>query len=232
MVSPPADRFWRVTDWNEPFDPPPPPAPLGTIGGGEDDSGRFDAPDGSFRTLYCATEPEGAIGEKLADFAQNSAAARRIEAFVVGEGDPGYEAEDLTVRLGAADIDGLEWILASARPLADARFIDLWHWRTLVAALPLARGLLTQFHLKLDRRALLDERRGFTRRLAGLIRHAAEPPAANGLRFESRLPPAWECWALWEPVPIDEASIDGDRVTISTPALRRAASMLAVALAE
>jgi hypothetical protein len=121
-------------------------------------------------------------------------------------------------------------------PLPAARFIDIWHWRTPLAAVPLLGQLLREFDLKLDRRAVLDERRGFTRRLAGLLRGAATPngerPTADGLRFESRLPPGWECWALWEPVPIDPRTVDVDRVAIDTPALRNAAAMLAVALAE
>jgi hypothetical protein len=54
---------------------------------------------------------------------------------------------------------------------------------------------------------------------------------ASGLRFTSRLPPAWECWALWEPLPLDEPVAQAEDVTFLTPALRTAADMLGVALA-
>jgi hypothetical protein len=236
MVAPPPDRFWRVTDWHDPFDPPPPPPPIGAPEADEDAAGRYDAPDGSFRTLYCCTEPDGAIGEKLGDFALDAEVARDIEEFFHDAPDDEHAADDLTVRLAAADVDGFNWALANAVPLPAARFIDLWNWRTLRAIFPLIAELLRQFRLKRDRRALLEERRGFTRRLAGLVRGAVTPdggePVADGLRYESRLPPAWECWALWEPIPIDPATIDVDRVTIDTPALRSAAAMLGVPLAE
>jgi hypothetical protein len=121
-------------------------------------------------------------------------------------------------------------------PLPAARFIDLWNWRTLRAAFPLLVELLSQFQLRLDRRALVDERREFTRRIAGAVRAAAtlagDERGAAGLRYESRVPPGWECWAIWDPVPIDPTTIRVDRVTINTPALRAAAAMLGVALAK
>ncbi len=55
---------------------------------------------------------------------------------------------------------------------------------------------------------------------------------ASGLRFTSRLPPAWECWALWEPPPLDEAGAQIEDVTFDTPAPHTAADMLGVALAQ
>jgi hypothetical protein len=236
MVPPPSDRFWRVTDWDAPFDPPPPPLPISDPGADEDAAGRYDAPDGSFRTLYCCTEPEGCLGEKLGDFALNPDAARHIDAFFDEAPDDEHADDDLTVRLDADDIDGFQWVLGSAKPLPAARFIDLWNWRTLLAAFPLLVELLRQFQLRLDRRALVDERREFTRRIAGAVRAAVTPfdgaHAAAGLRYESRLPPGWECWAIWEPLPIDPTEIRTERVTINTPALRTAAAMLGVPLAE
>ena len=85
---------------------------------------------------------------------------------------------------------------------------------------------------RFDRHTLLDERRYITRTLAGLYRQEATDPAsgdllAAGLRFTSRLPPAWECWALWEPLPLNAAIED---VTIDTPQLRTAAAKLGVVL--
>src|SRR4051794_13158705 len=163
---PPPDRFWRVTDWHDPFDPRPPPPPIGAPGADADAAGRYDAPDGSFRTLYCCTEPEGALGEKLGDFALNPYATRRIEAFFDEAPDDEHADDDLTIRLDADDIDNFQWVLGSAEPLPAARFIDLWNWRTLLASFPLLVELLRRFKLPLDRRALVDERREFTRRIA------------------------------------------------------------------
>ena len=81
-----------------------------------------------------------------------------------------------------------------------------------------------------DRRAILDERRHFTRRLAGVWRSAAVLGSGDlliqGLRFRSRLPPAWICWALWDPLPLDASTARQERVMIKHPALRAAARKL------
>ena len=81
-----------------------------------------------------------------------------------------------------------------------------------------------------DRRAILDERRHFTRRLAGVWRSAAVLGSGDlliqGLRFRSRLLPAWICWALWDPLPLDASTARQERVMIKHPALRAAARKL------
>ena len=73
---------------------------------------------------------------------------------------------------------------------------------------------------------------GFTRRLAGLFWEEAAAAdgtlAAGGLRYESRLPPGWECWALWEPLALEPANAEIEQVHIEMPALRGAAELLGV----
>jgi RES domain len=235
LVGSPSGGFWRVTSHHEPFDPPPAPPPVGEGASDEDDSGRWDAPQGEYRVLYCATEPEGAVGEKLAAFMPNVAAVRRIESFLDDEQDPEYGEDYLDIGLDAEDVESFGWLLAQAPANPAARFIDVWHPATVVALFPRAASLLAAFGLKvLDRRALADERRGFTRRLGGLMRADATAEdgelGAAGLRYESRLAPGWECWALWEPLPLDADEASVERVGIDTPALRRAAELLGVVL--
>jgi hypothetical protein len=232
LVGPPDGGFWRATSHHEPFDPPPPPPAVGAV---DDDSGRWDAPTGEYKVLYCATDPEGALGEKLADFMPNVAAILRVEAFLEDEPDPEVAEDYLEAGLDATDIDSFAWLLAHAPADPAGQFIDVWHPATAVALLPRAAYLLRKFRLSaLDRRALADERRGFTRRLGALIRDDAlggdGELRAAGLRYESRLPPAWECWALWEPLALDAEEARVERVGIDTPALRRAAQLLGVAL--
>jgi hypothetical protein len=239
LVPPPSEGFWRVTDWHEPFEPRPAPPALGDVEEEDDDSGRWDAPDGSFTNLYCSTQAEGAIAEKLAAFVPHPETVVSIDDFLEGEPDPEFADDYLTAPLDSEDIGSFEWILAHADSITELKFIDVWHWQTCLALAPLVAGVLKAFGLSdLDRRALADERRGFTRRLAGALRNAAtegdgEPVLrAAGLRYESRLPAGWECWALWEPLPIDPESIERTRVEIDTPALRSAAAKLGVPLAE
>jgi hypothetical protein len=233
-VPPPADGFWRVSSWHEPLDPPPPAPPLGTDPK-DDDGHRYDDPDGEWRTLYCATDAEGALGESLGDFKFNSAAVVRIEAFLASEVDEGFD-EDYFRPLTAEDVESFDWKLAHAPADSDVRFVAVDHWRTYNAVAPKAARALVRYGIKrFDRRTLLDERRYITRTLAGLYRRDATDPVtgellAAGLRFTSRLPPAWACWALWEPLALDAAEAEIARVTIDTPQLRTAAAMLGIVL--
>jgi hypothetical protein len=206
-VPQPVGGFWRVSTWPEPFEPPAPAPPLGTPPA-EDDGHRYDDPAGIFRTLYCATEPEGALGECLGEFAFNAAAAMRIEAFFESEPDEGHD-EGYRRSLRREDIDGFHWKLGHA-PARPARLIDVEHWHTYSAAAPRALPALSRYGIKrFDRHTLLDERRYVTRTMAGVYRAEATTASgelkASGLRFTSRLPPAWKCWALWEPLPLNLA---------------------------
>jgi hypothetical protein len=211
---------------------------VGEIEPERDDSGRFDDPDGQFRTLYCATTPEGALGEKIAPFIFNSRVALRIETFLQSEPDAGAGPENLSPSLDRDTVESFNLLLAWAPAEPDARFIHLWHWRTCAALLPAVAQLLTRFGLGalLDVRALADERRAFTRSLAGILRAAATDSdgqlQAAGIRYSSRLPPRWVCWALWEPLALDPDQAHINPVTIDTPELRRAANMLGVILQD
>lgn len=234
LVSPPG-AVYRVTDWHRPFDPPPPPPAIDRLVSEAVPAGRWDAPDGSFRTLYCATLAEGAIGEKLGDFALNPAASVRIEAFFESEPDDEFVDDQLFRPLDRSDIESFYWTLASAPCDPGVRLLDINHWKTHRATLPMIGPLLVQFGLHaFDRRAILDERRNFTRRLAGTWRAGATTDSGEllvrGLRFRSRLPPAWMCWAFWEPLPIDASRVSAEPITIDHPALRAAARKLGVEL--
>jgi hypothetical protein len=235
LVGPPVGGFWRATTHPEPMDPPPPPPPLREADPRDDASGRWDAPSGEYRVLYCATEPEGALGEKLAPFMPNVSAVQRVEGFLDEDPDPEFADDFLEASLASADIDSFGWLLAHAPALPAARFIDVWHPATAVALFSQAASLLKEFGLHvLDIRALVDKRRPFTRRLGAILRGAATTEAgelrASGLRYDSRLQPRWECWALWEPLPLDAQAVAIERVDIDTPALRTAAELLGVVL--
>jgi hypothetical protein len=232
-VSPPSAGFWRVSSWREPLEPPPPAPPLGADPK-DDDGRRYDDPDGQWKTLYCATDAEGAIGECLGDFRFNPAAVVRIEAYLESEPDEGFD-ETYSQPLTADDVESFDWWLAHA-PARQAVLVDVDHWRTYIAVAPKALPALVRYGIKrFDRQTVLDERRYVTRTLAGLYRRGATDPLtgellAAGLRFTSRLPPAWECWALWEPLPLDASQAEIERVTIDTPQLRTAAAMLGIVI--
>jgi hypothetical protein len=235
LVDPPS-AFYRVTDWYQPFDPPPPAPPIRVAQHDDVPAGRWDDPSGVFRTLYCATAAEGAIGEKLGDFALNPRAAFRIETYFEDDPDDEFIDDQLIRALDREDVESFNWVLAQAPSVPGVRLLDINHWRTHRATFPAVAQLLMKFGLRaFDRRALLDERRQFTRRLAGIWRAAATTGSGlliSGLRFKSRLPPEWICWALWEPVPLDAAEAQLEPVSIDHPALRSAARKLGVQLSE
>jgi RES domain len=216
LVGPPAGGFWRATTHPEPFDPPPAPPPIREVDPADDESGRWDAPAGEYRVLYCATEPEGALGEKLAPFMPNVSAVHRIEAFLEEEPDPEFAEDYLQPTLDAADIDSFGWFVAQAPAVPARRFVDVWHPASAVALFPRAVSLLKP------------------RRPGALIRDSVSTEAgelrASGLRYDSRLAPRWECWALWDPLPLDANEAEIQRVHIDTPALRTAAELLGVVL--
>lgn len=231
----PVGGLWRLTDWHEPFDPPPPPPPIATTDPDHDESRRWDAPAGEFRTLYCATHPDGAFGEKLAQFALEPEVAVAIEDFLEDEPDEEFAADNLAGGLGREHVEQLSWKLAWAPGDPGAQAIDIATRRTQLAVLPGIGGLLRAFGFPgLDATALRTSQRAFTRQVAGHLHRAAlgegEEPRACGIRYESRLPPAWECWALWEPLPLDLDRAEVEAVTIDHRALRMAAALLGVPL--
>ena len=109
---------------------------VGEVSAADYIAGRWDSPDGTFRTLYCATEAEGALGEKLGDFALKPTAVRRIEAFLESEPDEEYVGDTLAVRLDAEDIESFGWQLACAPAAEQGSAIDITHPRTFVAVFP------------------------------------------------------------------------------------------------
>lgn len=229
----PSEGIYRLSEWSEPLDPPPPPESLGAVEPAHDSSGRWDAPYREFSTLYCATQDEGCFGEKLGAFLPQPDAVLEIEEFLVGDPDDDREdEEDLTAGLDREDVEEIGWKLAWAPTDSDARAFDLGSTRTWLALLPSVAGILSAFGVPLTRAALRSSRRSVTRRIAGKLYEAARDEdgdlGALGLRYESWRPPAWECWALWEPLPllVEEATVVD--VTIDHPALRSAAAKLGV----
>lgn len=235
LVNLPSGGIWRVTDWHQPLDPPPPPPPVADPDAELDESRRWDAPNGEFRTLYCASAAPGAFGEKLAEFALRKDLALGVERFFEEDPDEEFVDDDLAAGLNREEVAQLNWKLAWAPAQTEAQIIDISARRTQLAALPEAASLLRAFGFPgLDSAALKTSARAFTRQLAGYLHGAAEEDSgdllAHGIRYESRLPPSWECWALWQPLPLQVDDVEVEEVTIDTPALRAAAALLDVPL--
>jgi RES domain len=230
----PAEGIYRLSAWERPLDPPPPPEPLGTVDPEHDSSGRWDAPDGEFSTLYCATEAEGSFGEKLGQFIPQPEVVLDIENFLDDDPDDEFADDDLAAGLSPTNVDELGWQLVWAPTDRDARTFDLTSSRTWLALAPSIAANLREFGLPVTAAALKSSKRGVTRRVAGRLYESAHDDAGDlmvhGLSYESWRPPAWECWALWEPLPLDVGAATVQDVTIDHPALRSAAAKLGVPL--
>ena len=174
LVELPLGGVWRVSDWEDPLDPPAPPAPAWETPPGTDAARRWDDPAGEFRTLYCASEAEGALGEKVSNFALRPNVVREVEAFLREDPDEEFLDDDLAGGLDARDIANLDWKLAWAPVDGEAQVIDIAAPRTMIAALSGVRRLMRGYGIpSFDRAALLSTKRGFTRRIAGYLREEA-----------------------------------------------------------
>src|SRR5262249_22737756 len=109
LVGLPAGGIWRGSDWEGPPHPPPPPGPAPDPAWdtkpGSDAARRWDDPAGEFKTLYCATQAEGALGEKLGSFALRPSVVREIESFFLEDPDEEFLEDDLAGGLDRQDIE-------------------------------------------------------------------------------------------------------------------------------
>jgi hypothetical protein len=81
---------------------------------------------------------------------------------------------------------------------------------------------------------MMSPDRRVTRPVASFYHHlsrtADEMEATCGLRYESRLAGEWECWSLWEPLPLDPTTAELETVTSSNPDLISAVEKLGLRL--
>jgi hypothetical protein len=223
----PPPRYFRVTTWSQPFEPPPPAPPLGSA---SDLGGRFDSPDATWRTLYTAASREAAYGEKLAFFAHRPELEEAIAAFLVSNPDSPEDAP--RAELGSADV--ADWKIGVAEADQTVWLLDATHPRTHAYWWPRLKPILSPLgYRRLDSGTVLTHDRRVTRTLAAAFydfgtKSRSKRDRIAGIRFASSVWPAWECFALWEPIPIGRHSADD--VDLADPAFVSAAAKLGVLL--
>jgi hypothetical protein len=223
-VPPPRAPVFRVGRTPNPFAAPSWAFahPDGTFGN------RFDDPGGHrgvpatqrFRVLYLATESAGAFGETLASY-------RPDLAGLAGAGAPPPSHPSvpaswrLARRLGSA-------VLHPSLRLADLAAAESTHYlRGVLAPVALSLGLND-----IDFSTLIGPQRLFTQEAARAIYDERDPsgqPLYAGLRYLSRLNPAWECWAVF----VDRLQHTVIRVEVippNHPGLHDAARILGLAI--
>lgn len=232
VVAAPPSGVYRVAKGPEPFRFQPPRSALPLLDEPVLDGNRWDDPLGEFATLYCASTAVAAFGETIARYREVPGLLDRIDAFLGGEPDGEY---DFPLEPGRVPDDYFaDRYLGHVAIDPGVRFVDVDHPDTHLALSGPLRQLLRRHRLRgIDRGVVFSPDRRLTRPIARHCWTLAQTPDHRdwaGLRYESRLSPDWECWALWEPSPVRLHSADVHAVTRANPDLRAAAAQLAVRL--
>lgn len=216
VVSAPDDGVWRVGRSPDPiYLAEPVPADL------LDDprlGNRFDSPTGDYRVCYFATRLEGCYGETLARFRPDPGLAE----FATDEGHMGLGEvpQDWRMRRLAVRVR-----FGTSPRLPNAQFLDVESLDTRrILRRDLAPLLALYGYNDLD----VPTVRGADRRITRWIskwafgqRDENNVPLYAGIRYLSRLSSDWECWAVFQDVPIEE--LERRPVLREDPALRATA---------
>jgi hypothetical protein len=222
-ASPPRAGLWRVGRSPDPlrFGDPLDPDLLDSRSAGN----RFDSPTQDYRVCYFASTLEACFGETLARFRPNprlSAIAGEEGFMAIGEVPADWRHRRLAVRVMPAPSARLETI----------RFLDVEAAETR-AVLRAELGDLLAFYgyADLDVPTVRGGDRRVTRwigRWAYQSRDEQDRPVFAGIRYLSRLSTEWECWVLFEDVPLDEQ--ERRPILRDDPELQRVADLYGLAV--
>lgn len=169
---------------------------------------RFDSPLGAYKTLYFSTTLSGCYGETLARFRPDPA----LRAVV------GNEWRDAgLMNIGAIPADWRQRRIAvhvrfpGTHEFAHGvRFLDVEALGTREALLGELGSVLAFYgHQDLDVPTVRGRDRRITRWIAQWAHDATDDegrPRFAGIRYLSRLNSDWECWAVFDHVPMEELS--------------------------
>ena len=207
---PPSDVYRLARSPGNPFSPPEwrRAGDDGTFGNRFDDPSAEDGvpPAKRFRTIYCATQRAGTFGETLARFRPSVALLAQLaeidddeplEQSLAGAVDPrdphpGLIPADwrLRRRIGHTVLD------------PSLRFVDLAAVETMQVLRAALAPVLERLGIAdIDLSSVTSPQRRFTQEIARYV-HAQHDdrsrPRFAGIRYLSRLNPAWECWAVFD----------------------------------
>lgn len=229
-VGPPeGGRVFRVSRDFDVFVPPEWPWAQedGTFGNRFDDPGKYHGipEEDRFRVVYCATQRAGAFGETIARFRRSP---RLIDGLRSIDDEEPFEAEleggklpeewRLGRRLGSTRLD--EGLI-----FADLASAEAFQILTEELAPLLVRFGLTEFDLSLitsSRRRVTQEAARYAYELAGSGQVFA------GVRYLSRLNPAWELWAVFQDRMVHSPEEISETVREDDMGLLEAASVLGI----
>ena len=199
----------------------------GTFGNRFDDPGKYRGmpEEDRFRMVYCATQRAGAFGETIARFRRSP---RLVEGLRTIDDEEPFEPEleggvlpeewRLGRRLGSTRLDeGLVF--------ADFASAETFQILTEELAPLLVRFGLTEFDLSL----ITSRRRRVTQEAARYVYElACSRQVFAGVRYLSRLNPAWELWAVFHDRMVHLPEELSETVREDDPGLEEAASVLGI----
>jgi hypothetical protein len=191
-LTPPTDGLWRIGRHSSPLAfPPPLPADLRDSRAGH----RFDSYTGSYSVLHFGSDAEACFGETLVEFRPDPALASVHDGGFMAPGSVPKEWRDGRVLVRVRLSSTLRFLNVED---ADVRSML---WRELGPVLKMCGvdGLTVDAVRGPDRRVtrLISEWAHTQRDRSGAARFA-------GVRFLSRHNSDWECWAVFDRVPVVE----------------------------
>jgi hypothetical protein len=160
--------------------------------------GRWDSPDGSYRTIYAATTPYACLVELLAPFRPDPAVGDELAAIREDEADASSHP---TVEPGHLD-DSWFGVRRLGRAVLTGTYCDVTHSSTTATLRPRFLDPARQHGLMdLDAAALQDARpRVLTQAIGRALYEETEGGRAllDGIRFPSRHGRDLELWAVFE----------------------------------
>lgn len=207
VSAPPPGGVWRVGR------DPDPLAPSKSGGSSEvlkpGTGNRFDSPSGNFGVRYFATSLDGCFGETLARFRPDPLLSevigdewRKLGFMAVGDIPADWRQRRTAVRVGFPSGGH------NAKFKDGAQFLDIESVETREAMRSDLAPLLAYYHYDdLDVALVRGRDRRVTRYISQWVFEQADEdgdPLYAGIRYLSRLNTAWECWAVFDDVEIEE----------------------------
>jgi hypothetical protein len=214
-VSVPKGGVWRIGRGSDPLAVRRPDAR--TLMSSESGN-RFDSPDASYGVLYFSTTLRGCFGETLARFRPSLPMRTLVESDWEERGfmAVGAVPQEWRHRRSAARVE-----IESDWELLD---IESRHTHQYLRR-ELALGLSALGYQDLDVATIRGRDRRVTRLISAWAYLAANDDGDllyGGIRYKSRLDSGWECWAVFEDVPLDP--IETRPIAWETPDLRAMAA--------
>lgn len=170
---------------------------------------RFDSPSGNFGVRYFATSLDGCFGETLARFRPDPLLSevigdewRELGFMAVGDIPADWRQRRTAVRVGFPSGGH------NAKFKDGGQFLDIESVETREAMRSDLAPLLAYYHYDdLDVALVRGRDRRVTRYISQWVFEQADEdgdPLYAGIRYLSRLNTAWECWAVFDDVEIEE----------------------------